>query len=166
MAICLQSGADGIVTTIAVDQTGATTIALGRNAVRRKGNVIVSQRLKLFFDGGCRPNPGSMETAVVVRGQAYIQRDLGHGGSMDAEWLALIHALCLVRDLNLSDVVLLGDSAAVVGQANGTLTCRGANVQHLLDFRALLSGIDRPRIRYVTRSQNLAGIALARLHVR
>ena len=107
-----------------------------------------------------------METAVVLRGHAYVQRDLGHGGSMDAEWLALIHALRLAKALDLSNVVFLGDSAAVVGQANGTLQCRGANAQHLLDFRALLPDIGEHRIRHVKRGQNLAGIALAQLHVR
>ena len=26
------------------------------------------RRLKIYFDGGCQPNPGAMEGAVVVRG--------------------------------------------------------------------------------------------------
>ena len=107
-----------------------------------------------------------METAVVLRGQAFIQRDAGHGGSMDAEWRALIHALAIAKELHLTIVVFLGDAAAVIGQANGTMKCRGANVRHLADFRALLSGFDQPRARYIKRSQNLAGIALAGLHVR
>jgi ribonuclease HI len=123
-------------------------------------------RLKIFFDGGCRPNPGTMETAVVARGQAHIQHDLGFGTSLDAEWLALIHALRLVQELELPNVILLGDALSVVGQANGTLKCRGDNMKHLLVFRTLLPAIDPPRIRYVQRSQNLAGIALARLHIR
>ena len=107
-----------------------------------------------------------METAVVLRGEAFIQRDVGHGGSMDAEWRALIHAARLVRNLGLTNVVLLGDSAAVVEQANGAVPCRGSSLQHLNEFRALLVGMDPPRIRYIKRSQNLAGIALARLHDR
>jgi ribonuclease HI len=123
-------------------------------------------RLKIFFDGGCRPNPGTMETAVVVRGQAYIQRDVGYGTSMDAEWLALIHALQFAEELQLPNFILLGDSASVVGQANGTQKCSGPNADHLLAFRALLPSIEAPRVRYVKRAQNLAGIALARLHPR
>jgi ribonuclease HI len=107
-----------------------------------------------------------METAVVVRGQAYIQRDVGYGTSMDAEWLALIHALQFAQELQLSNFILLGDSASVVGQANGTQKCRGVNMRHLLAFRALLSGVNEPRIRYIKRAQNLAGIALARMHPR
>ena len=119
--------------------------------------------MKLFFDGGYRP--AGMETAVVVRGEAHIRRDLGPGSSMDAEWLALIDALRIAKELRLSDMVLLGDSLAVIGQANGTVRCRGDSIRHLGTFRAL-AGANPPRIRYVKRSQNLAGIALAQLHDR
>ena len=123
-------------------------------------------RVKIFFDGGCRPNPGAMEIAVVVGGQAHILRDLGYGTSMDAEWLALIHALRIAQSLGEADFVLMGDSAAVIGQANGTVKCRGAGIGHLQAFRAFASAAGPPRIRHVKRSQNLAGIALARLHSR
>ena len=126
----------------------------------------MSARVKIYFDGGCRPNPGAMEIAVVVRGQAHVRRDLGHGTSMDAEWLALIHALRVAQSLGESDFVLMGDAAAVVGQANGTVKCRGASVRHLEAFRALAAGAGPVRIRYIKRSQNLAGVALARLHDR
>ncbi len=53
----------------------------------------------------------------------------------------------------------------MIGQANGTLKCRGANMRHMAEFRAL-AGNRPPAIRYIKRSQNLAGIALARLHNR
>lgn len=45
--------------------------------------------LKIFFDGGCQPNPGKIEVAVVTRGQSHFFDDLGRGTSSDAEWLAL-----------------------------------------------------------------------------
>ena len=117
-------------------------------------------RVKVFFDGGFRPSPMGMETAVVVRGQSYVQRDLGPGSSMDAEWLALLHAVAIAKELGLSDPVFLGDSLAVIGQANGTAKCRGAFVRHLEAMKAASAS---PHIRYVKRTQNLAGIALERL---
>ena len=117
-------------------------------------------RVKVFFDGGYRPSPVGMATAVVVRGHAYFQRDLGPGSSMDAEWLALIHAVTIAGELGLTDVVFLGDSLAVIGQANGTAKCRGAYRRHL---EALKLASPSPHIRYVKRTQNLAGIALERL---
>lgn len=120
------------------------------------------KRLKIYFDGGCQPNPGAMEAAVVVRGAAHFFRDLGHGTNNDAEWLALIAALRVALALEVAEFVLLGDAATVIHQANGVWKCRSPELQaHLAAFDATRGG--RPvRVRKVARSQNLAGIALAR----
>ena len=122
----------------------------------------MTSRTKIFFDGGCRPNPGAMEFAVVAAGQTHIEPDLGHGTSMDAEWLALIHALRTGQSLG-GDFVLLGDSAAVVAQANGKVKARGTSAAHLEAFRAL-AGSAMPNVRTIKRTQNLAGIALTKFH--
>ncbi|MDF7777874.1 ribonuclease HI [Sphingomonas sp. AOB5] len=121
-------------------------------------------RLKVFFDGGCRPNPGAMELAVVAGGRTHIRRDLGQGTSADAEWLALIHALEVAQAAG-GAFVLMGDSANVIGQAGGTAKLRGAGLRHIDRFR-VLAGSTPPPIRHIKRTQNLAGIALARLHDR
>lgn len=123
-------------------------------------------RVKVFFDGGCRPNPGAIEIAVVARGEEYILRDFGFGTSMDAEWLALNHALGIVPSLGPGDFVLVGDAAAVIGQARGIVACPPACRRHFEEFGRLSAAAGMPRIRYIKRSQNLAGIALARLHPR
>ncbi|HEV7341283.1 MAG TPA: reverse transcriptase-like protein [Sphingopyxis sp.] len=123
---------------------------------------MIRRRTKIYFDGGCRPNPGVMEIAVVVGGVAAVDRDVGTGSSLDAEWLALIAALRLAQTHGLSDFVLLGDAAAVVGQANGTMTARGNAASHLAAFRSLVGDGPAPRVKHVKRAQNLAGIALAR----
>jgi ribonuclease HI len=111
-----------------------------------------------------------MELAVVAAGQTHILRDLGYGTSQDAEWLALIHALdiaqSLAQSLTPGGFVLIGDAAGVVGVANGTVKCRGPAVRHLEAFRALAADASPPRVRHVKRAQNLAGIALAKLHPR
>ena len=65
---------------------------------------MTTRRIKIYFDGGCRPNPGKMETAVVTGGAA----------------------------------------------------------EHLAHFRALAEGGPAPAVRHIKRTQNLAGIALAR----
>jgi len=116
---------------------------------------------KLFFDGGCRPNPGVMEAAVVVRGAVHYADDLGHGSSEEAEWRALLHALDLAAALQLRDIVLLGDAAGVTGQAQGTIRCR--RFARLLElYQAAVPTFERVRLRHIPRNQNLAGIALAR----
>ena len=123
------------------------------------------RRLRVFFDGGCRPNPGVMEIAVVARGRSHITHDLGHGTSADAEWLALIEAVRIAQSLDEPDCVLVGDSAMVVDQANGVSKCRSANLQgHLETFRHLTATGPPLRIQHIKRSQNLAGIALAKTH--
>jgi ribonuclease HI len=122
--------------------------------------------VKVFFDGGCRPNPGAMEVAAVALGETHILRDIGHGTSGDAEWLALIHALKIAQSLGAADLVLLGDSASVVAQALGAAKCRGAAIAHRAAFLALMPDGVPPRVRHIKRSHNLAGIALARLHDR
>lgn len=123
---------------------------------------MVARRIKIYFDGGCRPNPGKMETAVVTGGAATVVRDAGIGSSMDAEWLALIAALRLAQDLGLTNFVLLGDAAAVVAQANGDVRARGEGALHLANFHALVGEGTMPAVRHIKRTQNLAGIALAR----
>jgi ribonuclease HI len=123
----------------------------------------LAKRLKIYFDGGCQPNPGAMETAVVARGVSYVQRDLGHGTNNDAEWLALIHALQVAQMLECGDFIMLGDSALVVNQASGASRPKSAALRsHLETFRALAEGLPTFRVRRIGRSQNLAGIALAR----
>lgn len=130
---------------------------VGEGREMHKGGV------KIYFDGGCRPNPGQMETAVVARGITYHRPDCGRGTNNDAEWLALIHAVEIAAAIGATDIVLLGDSAVVVGQATGAAKCRSAELQaHLAKFQTLAGNFERIRIRRIGRNQNLAGIALAR----
>jgi ribonuclease HI len=140
----------------------AGRIGFPRAAWRAMPSAMNPRRTKIYFDGGCRPNPGAMEIAVVIGGVAAIDRAAGTGSSMDAEWLALIAALRLAQARGLSDFVLLGDAAAVVAQANGAVAARHGAAAHLAVFRGLVGDGPTPRVRHVKRSQNLAGIALAR----
>lgn len=115
--------------------------------------------VKVYFDGGCRPNPGAMETAAVLRGVADIRRGLGHGGNEQAEWLALLHALQIAAARGEADIILIGDALSVIRQASGTLPCPAAWQAR---FQEAMRPFDRVRFRHVKRTQNLAGIALER----
>ena len=117
--------------------------------------------LKIYFDGGCRPNPGEMQVAVVARGVVHHLADLGPGSSEQAEWLALLHGLRVADMIGEPDIVLLGDAAGVIGQVNGTIKCR--NASFLEQFQTQAATFERVRLRFVRRNQNLAGIALAKL---
>ena len=123
--------------------------------------------MKLWFDGGCRPNPGVLETSVVTGGKAHIRTDCGTGDNNDAEWLALLHALELAQGLGAKDVALLGDAAMIVHQARGDWPCKTERFRaYHAQFTALAAGFDRVRVRHIKRAQNLAGIALERHHGR
>lgn len=128
--------------------------------------MLVAARIKIYFDGGCRPNPGQMEIAVVVSGIARIDRDVGLGTGMDAEWRALIEAARVGQSLGGRDYILLGDAVGVINQATGRAKCRNGNAEHFAALQALVGAETPPRIRYIKRAQNLAGIALARGHAR
>ena len=120
----------------------------------------------MFFDGGCRPNPGRIEAAVVVRGAVYLYDDLGTGTNSDAEWVALIRALELSQSLDLSEVELVGDALEVIRQANQALKNARARPGHAATFLALAGKGPPVKIRWIKREQNLAGIALAARHPR
>jgi ribonuclease HI len=114
---------------------------------------------KIYFDGGCRPNPGAIRVAAVVRGAVHLAADCGSGSSGDAEWLALLHALEVALAAGVSDATLLGDSASVIDQARGVARRRLAPDLETRFF-ALIARFDRLRFRRIKRTQNLAGIAL------
>ena len=123
--------------------------------------------LKIFFDGGCRPNPGEMEIAAVARGRLFHRPAQGHGSSHHAEWLALLHALGIASALGETDILLLGDALPVIEQANGRAKCRTPELRDFLAaFREQAGHFARVRVRHIRRTQNLAGIALAKLRER
>jgi ribonuclease HI len=127
---------------------------------------MMTERTKIYFDGGCRPNPGTMETAVVVRGVTHIRSDCGLGTNNDAEWLALLHALEIARSMELRDIIILGDSAMVVAQAQHRARPRTASFRDYLEsFDRLAAAFATVAVRRISRHQNLAGIALAKSHL-
>lgn len=131
-----------------------------------KETVLPRPKIKVFFDGGCRPNPGPIEAAVVVRGASYLFDDLGTGTNSDAEWLALIRALEIAQSLGLGEFDLLGDALEVIRQARRVLKYAHAEPGHAATFLALVGNGPPAKIRWIKREQNLAGIALARRHPR
>jgi len=123
--------------------------------------------LKIYFDGGCRPNPGPIEVATVARGVVRIDDALGQGGNGEAEWLALIAAARLAAAMAAPATVLLGDSANIVAIARGLAPPRSATARaHLATFQAIARTLPGLKVRRIGRAQNLAGIALAARHPR
>ncbi|KQN26993.1 hypothetical protein ASE86_11090 [Sphingomonas sp. Leaf33] len=104
-----------------------------------------------------------MELAVVVGGRMHVDQGLGPGTSMEAEWQALMCAVRLAVDLGVENAVLLGDAAAVIAQATGAVRVPLA-YRPLAEAFRIMDKPGRVRLRYTRRAQNLAGIALERMH--
>lgn len=125
----------------------------------------MATRTKIYFDGGCRPNPGPIETAIVARGISHVRTNVAVGANDEAEWRALIHAAEFAIEQCLDDVVFIGDSLQVIRQAQGIGKCRSAALRaHHAHFRALVERFRHVGLRHVPRSKNLAGVALQRRH--
>jgi len=104
--------------------------------------------VKVYFDGGCRPNPGAMEYAVVLRGVTETRRGLSHGTSDEAEWLALVAAIEIAGRESERDIILVGDALSVIRQASGTERCHSNTTGvWLTRFQEAVRQFDRVRLR-------------------
>lgn len=127
-------------------------------------SLLVAKSLKIFFDGGWRPDIAWLETAVVAKGVLHHRHRIGSGTSEQAEWLALLDALRVAEEIGAADIILLGDSLSVIERARAAPAGRGERPHpDLLAFRERRARFARLRLRHVPRTQNLAGIALARM---
>lgn len=79
-------------------------------------------KIQIYFDGGCKPNPGNMEICIVIVGDGAPQPktvfDLGHGTNNIAEWSALLWAASTAKERGYKDVEFLGDNITVINQAD------------------------------------------------
>jgi ribonuclease HI len=117
--------------------------------------------MKIYFDGGCKPNPGQMEVGVVFDGGTSHHDDYGHGTNNKAEWLALIYAMGLAEERGIRDITLIGDSKLVIMQASGKWKCNQPELQFMLaEFQKRRRDFSTVKLAHVRRHLNLAGIYL------
>lgn len=117
--------------------------------------------MKIYFDGGCQPNPGKMEAAIVSEcGSLKMHIDtLGWGTNNEAEWSGLIMALNFALQHD-GPVTILGDSKLVISQADGIWKCNSDVLKTYLDeYRSMLATAkNKITLQHVRRHLNLAGI--------
>lgn len=121
------------------------------------------EKMEIYFDGGCRPNPGAMQVAVVISclGLTCHENDLGQGTNNQAEWLALIFAMGLAKERALTNITLVGDSKLVISQAQGVWKCNQPELKvFLAEFRKRKKDFASVELIHVRRHLNLAGIYL------
>lgn len=121
--------------------------------------------MKLYFDGGCVPNPGKMEAAVVSDdGTVQHHMHLSNGTNNEAEWLAFLWAVEIARANPDQPIEILGDSQLVIMQAQGLWKC---NVPALIEFKneflRIKDDFTQLKLTHVKRKFNLAGIYIESL---
>ncbi len=121
--------------------------------------------MKLYFDGGCIPNPGERECAVVSEdGSIKEHQYIGHGTNNEAEWVAFLWAMELAKPFACDPVEIVGDSQLVIMQAQGLWKC---NMPSLIDFRddflSIKEEFKNLKLTHVKRKFNLAGIYIEQL---
>jgi ribonuclease HI len=122
--------------------------------------------ITIYFDGGCRPNPGEREIAVVFAcADPYLcyHDFVGPGTNNEAEFLALLWALDLSWQAGFTDIHVCGDSSLVVRGASGQGEIRAPNLlPYLAEYTALQKKFANILLEWVPRERNLAGIYLER----
>lgn len=118
--------------------------------------------MKIYFDGGCRPNPGEMKACLVIlhnngKTEPMVLDSLGHGTNNVAEWSALIWAAVVAREQGTGQVTLIGDSQLVINQASRKWKINDETLSSLFkEFQKVSKGLDF-ELRHVPRERNLAG---------
>jgi ribonuclease HI len=117
--------------------------------------------MKIYFDGGCVPNPGKRCCAIVSEDgsiQEYNDR-LGYGTNNEAEWFGFLWAVNVAQQFEDQPIEVIGDSKLVIMQAQGLWKCnlptlRGFQKQ----FREMEGSFSNLKLTHVRRHLNLAGI--------
>lgn len=117
--------------------------------------------MKIYFDGGCKPNPGNMEICIVIEYRGHrvplMIKNLGYGTNNIAEWAAINMAAVEASKLNPEYVEFIGDSNLVVNQAKGNWKIKDKTLKELHDsFIETTKGM-KIKIRHIRREFNLAG---------
>ena len=119
----------------------------------------------MYFDGGCFPNPGTMDVGIVFTGdhnEKFYQL-LSQGTNNQAEWYALLMGLELAQTFGITELKIIGDSQLVVKSILGEYTVRKAEFIPIYnDCKKILATIDWS-IEYTPRACNLAGIHIEQM---
>jgi ribonuclease HI len=120
----------------------------------------------VYFDGGCKPNPGKMEIGLVFVGddgtKVNHKEHFGQGTNNQAEWLALIVGLSMLSEMGVREITMIGDSQLVCMQASGKWKMKlDSPLYHFwAEFKELEKLFTKIEIKHVLRDKNLAGIML------
>ena len=116
----------------------------------------------IYFDGGCRPNPGLMSVGIVADDGYEFYETRGQGTNNLAEWLAIIEAAAHGAKMAAEQLTLCGDSSLVINQAAGNWKIKRPEFRPLyVQLQKIIPDMD-VQFQHVRRAKNLAGHLIER----
>jgi ribonuclease HI len=126
----------------------------------------VAGKLVVNVDGGARGNPGPAAVAAVAstpEGDILAERGetIGEATNNIAEYRAVLLGVSLARELEATELELIGDSELVVRQLRGEYKVKQEHLRPLhAEVLRELMGFEKWSIRHVRRDENAAADAL------
>ncbi len=123
-------------------------------------------KLKIFFDGSSRGNPGPSGIGVVVYNQDFLEvtrfsQYVGVRTNNETEYLALKKALEIALQLDAEEIELYSDSELLVKQISGEYNVRNRNLLNLHREVQELMGRVKVKIIHIDREENKLADKLA-----
>lgn len=113
---------------------------------------------RAWFDGSATPNPGLIGIGALLCGPAgervEISRRAGHGGSSDAEYLALIALLEAAQAARATPLAICGDSQVVIGDVGAAGPAAKGMDAYRVRVRTLMAQVGDVTLRWVPRHRN------------
>jgi ribonuclease HI len=126
----------------------------------------LARKVVVNVDGGARGNPGPAAVAAVAstpEGEILAERGeaIGDATNNIAEYRAVLLGVSLARELEATEVELIGDSELVVRQVRGEYKVKQEHLRPLCaQVLRELMGFEKWSIRHVRRDENAAADAL------
>ena len=115
--------------------------------------------MKMYTDGGCKPNPGKMAIAVTdEKGNVLLKRFIGEGTNNIAEYTAAMEAIGYCIFKGITDLTILTDSNLVYNQYNNNWKVNDAGFKIFLRWmKSRTKHFRHLSIEKINREDNLAG---------
>jgi ribonuclease HI len=121
---------------------------------------------KAYFDGSCFLNYCGIGYVIrdphgypLCEGSGFV----GRGDALKAEYLALSALVEHLRDLEIDNAVIHGDSRTVIGQVTGFMNTRNTNrfLEIIMKMRGFFSEHPGWKLKWIPRQENGRADALA-----
>ena len=121
---------------------------------------IANVEYKAFFDGGAKPNPGTITIGGYLKDNkggviSSYSQPLGYGTNNQAEYLSLLHLCKLLIEASVKNVKIYGDSQLVVKQINGEWKVKDTMLKdYWNEIHECLKRIPKWELSHVPREEN------------